>query len=69
MHESGGNPGAVNATSGACGLGQALPCSKLTSVCSLSDYACQVNWFSAYAVERYGSWAAAWAFWQSHLFW
>lgn len=29
LHESGNRPNAVNASSGACGLGQALPCSKM----------------------------------------
>lgn len=66
-HESGNNPGAINASSGACGLGQALPCSKMP--CSLSDYACQVNFFTQYAVDRYGSWAAAYSFWVAHAWW
>lgn len=64
--ESGGNPGAVNASSGACGLGQALPCSKLTSVCSLSDVGCQTAFFTNYANSRYGGWQGAKEFWLSH---
>lgn len=67
MHESGNNPGAVNASSGACGLGQALPCSKMG--CSLSDYACEDAFFDRYAISVYGSWNNAWAFWQSHSWW
>lgn len=67
MHESGNNPGAINKSSGACGLGQALPCSKLP--CSLSDYACQDSWFTNYMLQRYGSWENAKAFWQSHRWW
>lgn len=67
MHESHNNPGAINASSGACGIGQAWPCSKLP--CSLSDYSCQDNFFNNYAVNRYGSWAAAWAYWQAHGNW
>lgn len=67
MAESGNNPGAINASSGACGLGQALPCSKLT--CTLADYACQDSWFTSYMRERYGTWENAWAFWQSHRWW
>lgn len=67
MHESGNNPHAINASSGACGLGQALPCSKLP--CSLDDYACQDNWFTNYAVQRYGSWEAAYNFWVAHNWW
>ena len=67
MRESGNNPSAINASSGACGLGQALPCSKMP--CSLSDYNCQVNFFTSYAVSRYGSWDNAWSFWQQHNWW
>lgn len=67
QHESGNNPGAINASSGACGLGQALPCSKMG--CSLSDYACQDAWFTNYAMQRYGSWEAAYYFWVAHRWW
>jgi len=66
-HESGNNPGAINAGSGACGLGQALPCSKMG--CGLADYACQDAYFDNYAIQRYGSWSAAAAFWQVHRWW
>ena len=65
--ESGNNPGAINPSSGACGLGQALPCSKMP--CSLSDYACQDQYFESYMLSRYGSWSAAQAFWLSHHWW
>lgn len=66
-HESGNNPGSVNASSGACGLGQALPCSKMP--CGSSDYACQDTFFTNYMLQRYGSWAAAQAFWVVHHWW
>ena len=66
-HESGNNPGAINASSGACGLGQALPCSKMP--CSLSDYACQDSFFTSYMQGRYGTWENAQAFWLSHHWW
>lgn len=66
-HESGNNPGAINPSSGACGLGQALPCSKMP--CSLSDYACQDKFFTGYAIARYGSWENAKAFWQANRWW
>lgn len=67
-HESGNSPGSINAKSGACGLGQALPCSKLP--CSLSDYACQDTWFSTVYLARYHfSWAEAKAFWIAHSWW
>ena len=66
-HESGNRPNAINASSGACGLGQALPCSKMP--CSLSDYACQDNFFTQYMLQRYGSWQNAMSFWQAHKWW
>lgn len=66
-HESGNNPGAINRSSGACGLGQALPCSKMP--CSLSDYACQDVFFTGYMQQRYGSWDNAMAFWQLRGWW
>ena len=65
--ESGCNTAAINKSSGACGIGQALPCSKLP--CSLSDFACQDAWFSNYAIQRYGSWANARAFWERNHWW
>lgn len=67
QHESGNRTDAINPGSGACGLGQALPCSKMG--CSLSDYACQDAWFTNYAMQRYGSWANARAFWEAHRWW
>lgn len=67
QHESNNNPGAINASSGACGLGQALPCSKMP--CNLADYACQDNYFTSYMQKRYGSWANAYQFWISNKWW
>jgi hypothetical protein len=66
-HESGCDRYARNTSSGACGLGQAWPCSKLP--CSLSDYVCQDRWFTNYAISRYGSWAAAYRYWVAHRNW
>lgn len=66
--ESGNDPAAINPKSGACGLGQALPCSKLP--CSLADYACQDNWFSTVYLQRYHfSWEEARAFWLANGWW
>lgn len=62
MHESGNNPNS-QASNGACGLGQALPCSKMA--CSLGDYSCQDAWFTNYMVNRYGTWENAKATWIS----
>ncbi len=65
--ESNWNPGARNG-SGCLGLGQACPGSKLTSVCSLSDAVCQLQFFSGYA-NRYGGWGGAYNYWQGHRYW
>lgn len=67
MKESGNNPYAVNKSSGACGLAQSLPCSKMN--CALGDYACQDAWATQYMLNRYGSWANAQAFWLAHHWW
>lgn len=64
--ESGNNPAAVNSI-GCRGLGQACPGSKLP--CSNSDYACQDAYFTNYAETRYGSWEAAYNFWQKNMWW
>lgn len=61
--ESGCRPGAVNPSSGACGIPQALPCSKMP--CSLSDPVCQLKWMNSYVAGRYGSWDNAYATWLS----
>lgn len=65
--ESGNRTDAINASSGACGLGQAWPCIKMG--CSLQDYACQDAYFTRYALVRYGGWEQAWAYWQAHHWW
>lgn len=66
--ESTWNPNARNAYSGACGLGQALPCSKMASYGA--DYATngsiQINWTIDYIKSRYGTPNGAKAFWNSH---
>ena len=51
--ESGFNEYAINPTSGACGLAQALPCSKMD--CSMADVDCQLDWIGGYVNRRYGS--------------
>lgn len=60
--ESGWNPNALNKSSGACGLFQALPCSKMGG----TDINNQLNWGLKYIANRYGTPAGAYAFWQSH---
>lgn len=65
--ESGCNPLAVNRSSGACGIPQALPCSKLGPVnadgTSAVDPVSQMNWMQSYVMSRYGSWSSAMSFW------
>lgn len=43
----------------ACGLGQALPCSKMPCGLTQADFDCQMNWVNNYVSQRYGSWEAA----------
>jgi len=68
QRESGGNPLAVNASSGAYGLGQALPASKMAPFGA--DYrtnpVTQLRWMRSYVNATYGGACPAWAFWQSH---
>lgn len=65
--ESGWNPDATNPTSGACGLIQAYPCSKVPG--SGYDPVDNLSWANGYAVDRYGSWEQAYAFWQANWWW
>ncbi|MFI8106614.1 transglycosylase SLT domain-containing protein [Streptomyces sp. NPDC086023] len=67
-HESGWNPRAVNASSGAYGLGQALPASKMASFGPNwhDDPTTQLKWTLNYMNSRYGSPQGAWTFWQQH---
>lgn len=66
-HESSWNVNATNAVTGAHGLIQALPYGK--TGCSWSDSVCQLEWASTYAVDRYGSWWGAQAFWSANHWW
>ncbi len=65
--ESGWNPNAVNPSSGASGLVQALPCGKVPGSCF--DPVDNLRWADGYAKGRYGSWAAAYAFWTANHWW
>ncbi len=62
IHESGWDPKAVNPNGGACGLFQALPCSKMKST-NLED---QIAFGLDYIKARYGTPNQAWAFWKEH---
>ncbi|MGW3665513.1 aggregation-promoting factor C-terminal-like domain-containing protein [Streptomyces sp. NPDC005141] len=67
-HESSWNYKAVNASSGAYGLFQALPGSKMSSVGSdwQTNPATQIKWGLNYMNSRYGSPCDAWSFWQAN---
>ena len=71
QRESHWNPLAKNAYSGATGLCQALPGSKMAS--AGSDWATnpitQLRWCNGYAIGRYGSWAKAYQFWTVNHWW
>lgn len=62
--ESSFNPWAVNPTSGACGLFQALPCKKMK--CDLGDSVCQAKWGMSYLKKRYGTPTVAWEYHKQH---
>lgn len=61
--ESGWNPLAHNSSSGAHGIAQALPASKMASHGSdyMTNYKTQINWGLSYIKGRYGCPANAWS--------
>lgn len=65
--ESSWNPRATNRSSGAYGLPQALPASKMASAGKdwRTNPTTQIRWAIGYMEERYGSPCGAWRFWQS----
>ncbi|MFJ6695796.1 transglycosylase SLT domain-containing protein [Streptomyces sp. NPDC091272] len=67
-HESTWNYQAVNPSSGAYGLVQSNPGSKMASVADdwRTNPATQVQWGLNYMNDRYGSPCGAWDFWQSN---
>lgn len=68
--ESNWRPGAANA-SGAYGLCQALPGSKMASAGSdyLTNPITQLQWCTGYATGRYGSWGGAYNAWLAQGWW
>jgi len=68
FHESGWNHKAVNRSSGAWGIPQSLPASKMRT--HGSDYRTnpetQIDWGLDYIRGRYDTPVKAWAFWQRH---
>ena len=59
--ESSWNPNALNPSSGACGLAQALPCSKISG--DWRDPVNALRWQHNYVKARYGSYQGAYEFW------
>ena len=67
-HESGWNANNINKKSGASGLCQALPASKMavSGKDYKTNYKTQINWCILYCNTRYGSIQKAKAFWLKH---
>ncbi|MFC9248093.1 lytic transglycosylase domain-containing protein [Streptomyces sp. NPDC057136] len=67
-HESDWDVNASNASSGAYGLVQALPGSKMASAGPdwQTNAETQIKWGVDYMEDRYGSPCGAWDFWQSN---
>ncbi|WP_037683376.1 transglycosylase SLT domain-containing protein [Streptomyces griseus] len=67
-HESTWNYQAVNPSSGAYGLVQALPAGKMASAGAdwRTNPATQIKWGLNYMNERYGSPCDAWGYWQAN---
>ena len=68
MGESGWRVNAENSSSGAYGIPQALPGSKMATAGAdwQTNAATQIEWGLGYIAERYGSPCGAWGFKQSH---
>lgn len=67
-HKSGWSPTATNPSSGAYGLAQAYPGSKMASVGAdwQTNYKTQFKWFIGYCEQRYGGIVAAYNYWVAH---
>lgn len=59
-HESGWNPNDVNKSSGACGIPQAHPCSKIKKQQGSNDWQAQIRWGINYINYRYKNPCGAW---------
>lgn len=62
--ESSWNPNAINKSSGACGLGQQLPCGKWAGQWNNPIHALRA--MNQYVLARYGSWQNAVGFWDKN---
>jgi len=67
-HESGCRVSATNSSSGAYGIPQALPGSKMASEGSdwETNPVTQIKWMAKYVKRRYGGWTQALTFWQNN---
>lgn len=70
-HESGWNVTATNSSSGAYGLPQALPGTKMVSAGAdwKQNPVTQLKWADGYAKSRYGSWQKAYEYWIVNKVW
>lgn len=64
-NESGCKWWAVNPKSGACGIPQSWPCSKLGCPLTEAGAVCQLQWMKKYVADVYGTWEHALAKWES----
>ena len=69
IKESSINPNLVNKKSGACGLFQAKPCSKVFKQYPdyMTNWKSQVKWGLQYIKERYKTPSEAWRLWLSRM--
>lgn len=67
-HESGCRVNATNSSSGAYGIPQALPGSKMSSVGAdwETNPVTQIKWMAQYVTGRYGGWGQAMSYWWEH---
>ena len=63
--ESGWNPNSYNKKSGACGIPQALPCSKIKNSEGSNDWKAQIRWGVKYINARYKTPCKAWQHFKS----
>jgi resuscitation-promoting factor RpfB len=70
-HESNWRVGAVNSSSGATGICQALPAQKMQSagLDYMTNPITQLKWCNDYANSRYGGWQQAYQFWVTNKYW
>ena len=62
--ESSWNPNSVNKSSGACGIPQALPCSKIKNSEGSNEWKAQIRWGIKYINGRYKTPCKAWEHFQ-----